>query len=275
MSGEGSSSAALRVAVLGPQGRMGQEILAALEETAGVEAVAAIVRPGHPSVGQQAHPRLKGLRNTDDLAGALRGADVLVDFTHPEATLTAAPVAAAAGVALVVGTTGMTDLQKAALAEAAAGVATVFAPNMSVGVNVMVGLLEVAARALSGDFDVEVFEMHHRGKADAPSGTALRIAEALCDALGRQRDETLVYGRRGFQPRQEGEIGMQVARGGTVAGEHTVFFLGQGERLEITHRASSRRIFADGAVRAALWVASQPPGFYDMSDVLGLSEPRR
>ncbi len=258
-----------RVVVLGPLGRMGQEILAAAAEDAQVEVVAAVVRSGHESVGQAAHSAHPGLLVSDDLPGALSGADVLIDFTSPEATLEAVKVAAEAGVATVVGTTGLDESQEGKLHEAAQRHPMVFAPNMSVGVNVMLTLLKAAAKALSDGFDVEVFEAHHRNKVDAPSGTAMRIAQVLCDALERDPKETLVYGRQGVAPRQPGEIGMQVARGGSVAGEHTVFFFGNGERLEITHRAASRRIFADGALRAARWVHGRPNGLYTMAEVLG------
>lgn len=259
-----------RVVILGARGRMGRELLAAARGLEGVQVVAALVSPGHPDAGAPVGPDAPGLTLSASLDDALAQADVLIDFTRPESTAQVAAAAAAAGVALVVGTTGLSADHHAALSAAAAHVPVVFAPNMSVGVNVMLGLLRAAVAALGDGYDIEVLEAHHRHKADAPSGTALRIAQTLADAHGWDRDEVLRAGRQGHTgARPAREIGMQVIRGGDVAGDHTVFFLGDGERLEITHRASSRRVFASGALRAARWLRGRAPGLYDMSDVLG------
>lgn len=259
-------SQATRVVVLGAAGRMGQELVTASIEAEGVALHAAVQYPGHPALGREVAP---GLTLRGSLPEALQGADVLIDFTAPQASLEALALAADAGVAAVIGTTGLDDAQRRELEALAQRTPVVFAPNMSVGVNAMLGLLRMAAQVLEG-YDLEVFEMHHRHKVDAPSGTALRLAEVLCEARGVSPQEALRHGRHGVAPRQPGEIGMQVLRGGDVAGEHTVFFLGQGERLEITHKASSRAVFAQGAVRAARWLHGQPAGLYGMAQVLGL-----
>lgn len=259
-----------RIAVLGAGGRMGQEIIELARREPGIEVVGAVEVDGHPSVGAAANPDLPTLRVCSNLHGALEGCDVLVDFTRPEATLGALEAAAAAGVAAVVGTTGLSSEQRDAVAEFAERIPVVFSPNMSVGINVMLWLLRIATEALGPDYDVEIMEMHHRHKMDAPSGTALRLAEVITDVRQQSVSETLRFGRCGTAPRAAGEVGVQVLRGGDVAGEHTVFYMGDGERLEITHRASSRLVFARGAVRAALWVAGKPPGLYGMDEVLGL-----
>ncbi len=249
---------------------MGQEIIELARRDPDIEVVGAVEVVGHPSVGTCPNADLPNLRVVDDLAAALIGCDVLVDFTRPEATLGALEAAGAAGVAAVVGTTGLTREQRETIADLAENIPVVFSPNMSVGINVMLWLLRIATEALGPDYDVEMFEMHHRHKVDAPSGTALRLAEVITDVRNQQMDDTLRYGREGNAPREPDEIGVQVLRGGDVAGEHTVYFLGDGERLEITHRASSRLVFARGALRAALWVANKRPGLYGMGEVLGL-----
>ena len=198
-------------------------------------------------------------------------ADVWIDFTAASATETVATSAANAGVALVVGTTGLGTHARATLDVAALKIPVVYAANYSVGINVMLKLVADAARALGPDYDLELVEAHHRAKNDAPSGTALRLAESLAEATGRTLAATARYGRHGdIGPRAPSEIGIQAVRGGDVVGDHTVFFLGNGDRIEITHRASTRDTFAIGAVRAALWLTGQPPGLYDMRNVLGL-----
>ncbi|MEO1267861.1 MAG: 4-hydroxy-tetrahydrodipicolinate reductase [Myxococcota bacterium] len=260
-----------RIVVLGAGGRMGQEIIdvGRREETITIQG--AIEAAQHPQVGKAVSPDLPNLAITDDLAAALEGADVLIDFTRPEATIPSLAAAARAGVAAVIGTTGMSAADRKAIAHYAEDIPIVYSPNMSVGINVMLWLLRIAVDTLGDDYDVEILEAHHRHKVDAPSGTALRLAEVVCDAKGWNMNDTLRFARQGHTgPRQDNAIGVQVIRGGDVAGDHTAFFLGEGERLEITHRASSRRVFARGALRAASWVAGRAPGLYGMAEVLGL-----
>ncbi len=258
-------SAPLRIVVLGAAGRMGRELLQAVAAHPACALHAAVARPH-----QELPP---GTPRAASLEAALEGADVLIDFTRPETTAAAAALAASRGVALVVGTTGLTLEHHAALRAASAQVPTLWAPNMSLGVNAMLWLLQAAATALGEGFDLELTEAHHRHKADAPSGTALRMLEVLAEARGWPLDEVLCHGRQGqVGARPARQIGVQVVRGGDVAGEHTALFLGDGERLEITHRASSRAVFAQGAARAAAWIGAQPPGLYTMEQVLGLKK---
>ena len=259
-----------KVVVLGACGRMGHELIEASYDNPGVSVVATVEHPDHPRVGA-----LIGNAGefvvASNLREALFGADVLIDFTSPEVTLSSLKIAAEAGVAAVIGTTGLSQEDHSAIAELACKVPVVCSPNMSVGVNVMLWLLKQAAATLGDSYDVEISEAHHRHKVDSPSGTALKIAEVLCDAKGWEMSEVLRYGRQGqIGPRSDREIGLQVLRGGDVAGDHTVFFLGDGERLEVGHRASSRRVFATGALRAAVWLARKEPGLYGMTDVLDL-----
>jgi 4-hydroxy-tetrahydrodipicolinate reductase len=250
---------------------MGGEILRAAETDPSIVVVAAVEAPGHPRLGQSLATSGGDLRVTDDLAEALGRADVLVDFTAPSALSRNVAAARAAKTPLVIGTTGLLDPHLELIRAAATDVPVVVAPNMSIGVNVMFGLLDMAVRALGDAYDIELLEAHHRHKVDAPSGTALRMAEVLCAASGRDPRGDLRQGREGaVGPRTNREIGMQVIRGGDVAGEHTVFFLGEGERVELAHRASSRAVFAKGALRAARWVVVSEPGVYGMKDVLGL-----
>jgi 4-hydroxy-tetrahydrodipicolinate reductase len=246
-----------------------------VEDGAPHAARGAVERPGHLDLGQDANIVAGlpsgGVALTDDFDAAIADADVVIDFTTPSSTAAIAERAAARGVRLVVGTTGLGADQRGALERAARSVPVVAAPNMSMGVNLLFRLVELTAAALGDGFDVEIVEAHHRAKRDAPSGTALRMAERIAAALGRDLGAVANYGRHGdVGPRPEREIGIQTVRGGDVVGEHTAYFLGQGERIELTHRASSRETFARGAVRAALWVAGAPPGLYDMHDVLGL-----
>jgi 4-hydroxy-tetrahydrodipicolinate reductase len=248
-------SDAAPIVIVGAAGRMGQALIRAAVDTPGLRLAAAIEAPGHAAVGVDAGEiagiaRL-GLAVGADLDAALTGARVVVDFATAEATTANIGVAAARGVAAVVGTTALGPAGRAALTAAAERVPIVVAPNMSVGVNLLFALLPQAARVLGEAYDVGVTEIHHRAKRDAPSGTALRLCEVLRDAVGH-------------------EVPAVSLRGGTVVGDHTASFLGPGERLEITHRAETREPFARGALRAALWVVSQAPGLYDMQDVLGL-----
>lgn len=261
------------IVVTGIAGRMGQEISRAVRQTEGARFVAGTVRlhaPAHEVSGQI------GLPVDDNLQDAIRrGANVVIDFTSPGAIVEHAEVCAAAKVPLVVGTTGLSAEQKTALEEAAEEIPVVFAPNMSVGVNLLFRLAAEAAKVLGPGYDVEIVEAHHKHKKDAPSGTALRLAEVVAESLGRDLEQDACYGRQGLiGERPAGQIGIQTVRGGDVVGEHTLFFLGEGERVELTHRASSRGAFAEGAVRAALWVVGQAPGLYDMQDVLGFRETR-
>lgn len=264
----------LAVAVAGVSGRMGRALLEALAETPEMRLAAALDRAGGELVGRDAGAligRRLGVTVADDPCAALTGARVLIDFTRPEATLAHAAVCRELGVNLVIGTTGLSPDGKARIQEAARDVAVVFAPNMSVGVTLTLQILRTAARVLGGDFDVEVVEAHHRHKVDAPSGTALRMGEVIAEAQGRRLEDCAVYAREGVTgERPPGAIGFATVRGGDIVGDHTVLFAGAGERVEITHRATSRATFAMGALRAARFLADRPAGLYDMQDVLGL-----
>ncbi len=257
----------IRAVVAGAAGKMGSRILAALRAEKDFAVVSAFERQGSEIVGRA----VDGVTVRGSIEEALQtSADVVVDFTAPAASVQHARACAAKGVALVVGTTGLSAEQKAELAAAAKRIALVAAPNMSVGVNVLFRLVSEAARALGTAYEVEVVEMHHRMKRDAPSGTALRLAEVAAEALRADPRTSFVYERHGETgPRKEGSIGLQTLRGGDVVGDHTVYFLADGERLELTHRATSRDNFARGAVRAARFAAGRKPGLYDMQDVLG------
>ena len=269
----------IRVAVPGAAGKMGRMVIEALagdrarrehdqERAAEVCLVAAVERPGHPDVGRAAAP---GVPIGDDLEAALARADVYIDFTAPAATALAVALAARRDVAAVIGTTGLDAAARAAVEAAATRVPVVLAPNFSLGVNLLLGLAEQAARALGPEFDLEIVELHHRAKRDAPSGTAIALGEALARGRGARWDEVKRQSREGdVGPRPAGEIGAVAVRGGDVVGEHTAYFLGPAERIELTHRATSRAVFARGAVRAAAWVVGKPPGLYAMKDVLGL-----
>jgi 4-hydroxy-tetrahydrodipicolinate reductase len=264
-----------RIAILGAGGRMGRALVQALASQPGLVLAAAVDRAGIPELGADAGVLAGvpacGVPLTADLPAAVRAADLVIDFTRPDGTLAALPLCVAAGTALVIGTTGFSAEQKKQIAEAAGRIPICMAANYSVGVNVCLQLLRTAAQALGADYDVEIVEAHHRHKVDAPSGTALRMGEAVAAALGRKLEDCAVYGREGQTGARDGKtIGFATVRGGDVVGDHTVMFLGEGERVEITHKASSRGNFARGALRAAAWLAGRPPGLYDMQDVLGL-----
>jgi 4-hydroxy-tetrahydrodipicolinate reductase len=262
----------VRVVVTGAAGRMGTQIVRLVRTTAGLALAGAVERPGHAGgdVGVAAGVGELGVPIADDLGKALGHADVVVDFTSHEASARHAELCAERGVALVVGSTGFTPEAKARVAAAAKRVPIVLSPNMSVGVNVLFELVKQAVHVLGDDYDVEIVELHHKRKRDAPSGTAVRLGEIAAEALGRDRD-ALAFTRHGILgERPPWQIGVQTLRGGDVVGEHTVYFCGEGERLELTHRATSREQFARGALRAALWIAGKPAGLYDMADVLGL-----
>lgn len=268
-------TAATRVVVAGAAGRMGQTLVKACGEYPGVALAGALEAPQSPALGKDAGV-LAGIGETgvvigDSLAALGGDFDVLVDFTAPAVSVRHVALCRAVGKPAVIGTTGLGDADRAAIAVAAGDVAVVVAPNMSVGVNVCFKLLDIAARVLGDEVDVEIVEAHHRHKVDAPSGTAVRMGEVLAAALGRDLASCAVYGREGFTgPRERPTIGFATVRAGDIVGEHTVIFAGTGERIEITHRASSRMNFAYGALRAACWVSGRPSGLYDMQDVLGL-----
>lgn len=264
-----------RIAITGAAGRMGRNLIQACHETGGVELTAALEHPEHPLLGSDAG-ELAGIGKNGvtlgaDLAAVSGSFDVLIDFTRPEPTLANLALCRKAGRRMVIGTTGFSDAEKTLIADAAREIAVVFAPNMSAGVNLCLKLLDLAARVLGDTVDIEVIEAHHRHKVDAPSGTALRMGEVVAGALGRDLKECAVYGREGHTgERARGTIGFETIRAGDIVGDHTVMFAGSGEIVEITHRATSRMTFANGAVRAALWLADRPAGLFDMQDVLGL-----
>jgi 4-hydroxy-tetrahydrodipicolinate reductase len=267
-----------RVVVTGAAGRMGTEIVRLVRATEGMALAGAVERAG-PAIGQDAGALAGlgpiGVAVGDDLAKALAGADVVVDFTSHDASAGNAEVCAAKGVPIVIGSTGFAPEAKARVAGAARKIPVVLSPNMSVGVNVLFELVRQAAKVLGDGYDVEIVEIHHKKKRDAPSGTAVRLGEVAAEALGRDPKDALAYARHGILgERPPWQIGVQTLRGGDVVGEHTVFFCGEGERLELTHRATSREQFARGALRAARWIAGKPAGLYDMADVLGLRTPR-
>ena len=265
----------IKIAVAGAAGRMGRNLVLACVACDETCLTLATDKPGHSLIGTDAGV-VAGIEAQDVLISDVLDADkfdVLIDFTSPESTMQNLAVCKTAGKAMVIGTTGLSEEQKTALSDAAGMIPIVFAPNMSVGVNLCFKLLEVAAKALGDDggYDIEVIETHHRHKVDAPSGTALRMGEVVADALGRNLKECAVYGREGKTgARPAKEIGFETIRAGDVVGDHTVLFATEGERIEITHKASSRMTFAKGAVRAANWLSGKGLGIYDMQDVLNL-----
>ena len=265
----------VRIAVPGAAGKMGKMILKVISETPAAELVAAVERPGSTMLGKDAGLVAGlgelGVTIRSELDEALASADVIIDFTAPAATAWTVSRAAEHEVGVVIGTTGLGEAEKRAVWQASERIPIVLSANMSLGVNVLFGLLGQAARALGNDYDVEVVELHHRHKKDAPSGTALAMASVLAEALERDLGKVARNGREGqVGARGSEEIGIHAVRGGDIVGEHTAYFCGLGERLEITHRASSRETFARGAVRAAAWLRDRDPGLYDMQDVLGL-----
>ena len=264
-----------RIAITGAAGRMGRSLIEACQQTEGLEVSVALEHPESSLLGSDAGD-LAGIGKLDvavgaDLAAVTDAFDVLIDFTRPEPTLANLKICRQAGRRMVIGTTGFNDEQKAQIAAAAQDIAIVFAPNMSVGVNLCLKLLDTAAQVLGDDVDIEVIEAHHRHKVDAPSGTALRMGEVVAAALGRDLKDCAVYGREGHMgERDRKTIGFETIRAGDIVGDHTVMFAGTGERIEITHKASSRMTFANGAVRAAAWLMRHDTGLFDMQDVLGL-----
>jgi 4-hydroxy-tetrahydrodipicolinate reductase len=264
----------VRIALAGVSGRMGRALLEAVAADAGCSLSGALDRSGSPMVGQDAGAAwgtASGVKVADQPAAALQGAQALIDFTRPEATFGYLDACAAAGVPLVIGTTGFDDAGKARIAAAAQQIPVVFAPNMSVGVNLLMKLAELTAQVLQDGYDIEIIEAHHRHKVDAPSGTALRMGEVVAKALGRDLDKVAVFAREGVTgERDPATIGFSAIRGGDIVGDHTVLFAGDGERIEITHRSASRLSYALGALRACRFLAGRSSGLYDMHDVLGL-----
>jgi len=257
-----------KVAVVGALGRMGERVRAAVAEHPDLALGAAIEAPGHPGLGT----RVDGVVVTDDGASAIRGCDVVVDFSVPEATLALLRAAARSGTAYVTGTTGLSESQARELARLAEQIPVIHAPNFSLAVNVLAWLVRETSKRLGRDFDAEIVELHHAAKRDAPSGTALRLAQAVADGRGDELAKHLVLERAGeIGPRPPAAIGVQTLRGGDSPGEHTVLFMGRGERLELTHRAFTRDHFARGAVRAAAWLVGRGPGLHPIEDVLDLS----
>lgn len=263
------------IGVIGCAGRMGRTIAQEILSSYGAKLVSGSEPKGSPFVGEDVgtllHREKLGVRVTDNNEFVVKMSDVIIDFTRPETTLALNTLAVKHGVAHVIGTTGLSDAQKKQLAANGRTIPIVLAPNMSVGVNLLLSLIEKAAQVLDSSYDIEIVEMHHRHKVDAPSGTALAFGEAAARGRKVTLDDTARHAREGqVGARPEGEIGFATLRGGDVVGDHTVLFAGDGERIEISHKASDRKIFAKGAVRAALWLVGQKPGLYTMRDVLGL-----
>ncbi len=265
----------IKIAVTGAGGRMGRTLIEAVANHPDLILAAAIEQPGSPFLSIDAGS-LAGLDQScvsivDDLNDVIDDFDVLIDFTAPGATVSNAQACARSGKKMVVGTTGFDASQKAAVVAAAESTSLCMASNFSTGVNLCFKLLDMAARVLGDDVDIEISEAHHRHKVDAPSGTALSMGRIVADALGRDLDEVAIYGREGQTgARKDDTIGFATIRAGDIVGDHTVMFAAEGERVEISHKASSRMSFARGAVRAAAWLAEKPPGLFDMQDVLGL-----
>ena len=263
----------IRVIVDGVCGRMGKLIVQGVIRQEDMQLVGAIEFSAHPQVGEDAG-EISGVGSLgvpvrDDLSEIVSDSDVVIEFTKPEATIENLRTVIETDRAMVIGTTGFTDTELAEVQELAAKIRCVMAPNMSVGVNVMFQAIQLVAKALGADYDVEVIEAHHNQKVDAPSGTAIHIAETLSSALDRSLPEAAVYGRHGIVgKRTEKEIGIHAIRGGDIAGDHTVLFAGAGERIEIVHRAHTPEAFAKGAIRAAKWVVAAPPGLHDIGEVL-------
>jgi len=266
-----------KIAITGAAGRMGKTLIEVCNQTTGIELTVALERPDSSLIGVDAG-ELAGLGKvgisvSNSLSEVIDDFDVLIDFTVPSATLENIAICEEANKKIVIGTTGFSNQEKNIISEAADQIGIVFAPNMSVGVNLCFKLLETAAKVLGDDVDIEVIEAHHRHKIDAPSGTALRMGEVVAEVLGRDLAECAVYGREGVTgERDRKTIGFETIRAGDIVGDHTVMFATEGERVEISHKASSRMTFAKGAVRAAAWIGQQQTGLYDMQDVLGLRD---
>lgn len=265
----------LKIAVAGASGRMGKMLIESIDAASDMILVGALASPASPFVGSDAAATLgktSGVLIASELSTGLANAGFLIDFTRPEGTLKHLAYCAAHGIKMIIGTTGFDEAGKAAIAAAAEKTAIVFAPNMSVGVNVTLKLLEMAAKSFSHGYDIEIIEAHHRHKVDAPSGTALKMGEVIAATLGRDLNEVGVFSREGVTgERDPSSIGFATIRGGDIVGDHTVLFAGIGERVEITHKSSSRVTYAHGSLRAARFLADKKTGLYDMYDVLGLN----
>jgi len=270
-----TSAAPLRIAVAGASGRMGQMLIEAIRKSQDCTLAGALDVAASPGLGTEAAAFLgqkSGVLIQSDIATGLKDAHLLIDFTRPEGTMAHLAVCRALGVKLVIGTTGFSEAQKAEIAAAAKDIAIVMAPNMSVGVNVTLKLLEMAAKALNTGYDIEIVEAHHRHKVDAPSGTALKMGEVIAAALGRDLKDCAVFAREGVTgERDPSSIGFATIRGGDVVGDHSVMFMGTGERIEITHKSSSRATYVQGSLRAAGFLADRSSGLFDMFDVLNLN----
>ena len=264
----------LKIAIAGASGRMGRMLIEAVQQSDDMILSGALDVPGSANIGIDAAAFLGTPANVlieSALEKGLQGADVLIDFTRPEGTVKHAQYCAAHGIKMVIGTTGLEAEHKAVIAAAAQKTAILLSPNMSVGVNVTMKLLEMAAKSFAEGYDIEIIEAHHRHKVDAPSGTALKMGEVIAEALGKKLDDVAVYAREGITgPRDPSTIGFAAVRGGDIVGDHTVLFAGIGERIEITHKSSSRVTYAHGSLRAARFLAERPHGLFDMQDVLGL-----
>ena len=266
----------VKVVIVGAGGRMGKALIRAVVAKEDADFFGAVDLPNHPDLGKDAGELggcgTQNVMLTDDLADALEGADVLIDFTFHEAVPNNVKVAADKLCAVVIGTTGLTPEETEVVRKESFKIPIVWAPNMSVGVNLLFALTKKVAEILGPEFDAEIVEMHHRHKQDAPSGTAMRIAESLAEGRKRQLDDVACYGRKGITgERSVGEIGIHTLRGGDVIGDHTVIFAGDSERFELTHKASNRDVFAKGAVFATTWISDKKPRIYDMQDILGLN----
>lgn len=264
----------MKIAIAGASGRMGRILIEAVQNADDAVLAGALDVQGAPAIGRDAAAFLgkpAEVAIESDLAKGLAHAEFLIDFTRPEGTLKHLQYCADHGIKMIIGTTGFDDAGKAAIAAAAQKTAIMFAPNMSVGVNVTMKLLEMAAKSFSHGYDIEIIEAHHRHKVDAPSGTALKMGEVIADALGRDLNEVAVYAREGVTgERDPSSIGFATIRGGDIVGDHTVLFAGIGERIEITHKSASRVTYAHGSLRAARFLMDKKTGLYDMQDVLGL-----
>ncbi|MFZ9961865.1 MAG: 4-hydroxy-tetrahydrodipicolinate reductase [Burkholderiales bacterium] len=265
----------INVVVAGSSGKMGRSLIRLISADANVRLAAALDHPSSPALGQDSGASCgqpNGVMISGDIEGALNGADVLIDFTRPEGTMEHMKHCITSGVNMVVGTTGFSQDQKSMIEKASEKIAIVMAPNMSVGVNVVLGLLKIGARALNEGYDIEVVESHHRNKVDAPSGTALKMGEVVAESLGWDLNECAIFSREGNTGvRPDSKIGFSTIRGGDIVGEHTVMFAGEGERVEISHKATDRANFSAGAIRATKFLKGKSSGLYNMSDVLGLS----
>ncbi len=269
--------AKIRVAIVGASGRMGQCLVKAASMSENVDLTAVVCRAGSAAVGKDAGEIALigqlGIKITDNLAKVVDNFDVVIDFTRPDTSIEYIEICRESGKSIVIGTTGYTESQKQIIADAARQIPVVLAPNMSVGVNLSLKLLEMTAKVMGDYTDIEVIEAHHRHKIDAPSGTALRMGEVVAKTLGRDLKDCAIYGREGSTGERDRKIiGFSTIRAGDIVGEHTVMFADEGERVEITHKATSRMTFANGAVRAAIWLNNKADGLYDMQDVLNLKE---